>query len=116
MTVTRILVTSYYELDNFTRQNGIVAFITGLEPIAGIINACLPHFPPVFKRLGSTRFVTTLSKVFNSGISINRSKASDQHQYGGSYGRSNGSKKSGKGNDFERLSDNDTVELTTFAK
>jgi hypothetical protein len=116
MTLTRIFVTSYYMTDNFTRQNGIVAFITGLEPIVGIINACLPHFPPVFRRLGSSTFATTLSKVFNTGVSNNASKNSAHTQTVGSYGRSTkNSKKSNQKSGFEQFSDSDTVELTGLA-
>jgi hypothetical protein len=103
--------------DNFTRQNSIVAFITGLEPIAGIVNACLPHFPPVFARLGSSRLASTLSKVFKSGLSKIVSSNSGQHRSSGSYGRDVSSlKTSGKVSRFERLSGSDTMELTAVDK
>jgi hypothetical protein len=121
MTLTRILITSYYETDNFTRQNGIVAFITGLEPVAGIINACLPHFPPVFKRLGSTKFATTLSKVFNSTLSKSSRNTDGQKGSSGAYSLSKRSSRKMKvqDSDFERLSDtygSDVTELTSYAK
>jgi hypothetical protein len=66
MTLTRLLVSSYYEPNNMTKQNGIVAFITGLEPIVGIINACMPFFPPVFRRIGHSPPYRGLSQFFKS--------------------------------------------------
>jgi hypothetical protein len=37
-----------------------------MEPIIGVINACLPHFPPVFHKLGSSRFATSVSQIFRT--------------------------------------------------
>ena len=47
----------------------MTALFTGLEPILGVINACLPFMPLVFKHFlqpnpfaGSTRFINIFSK------------------------------------------------------
>ncbi|ORY03148.1 hypothetical protein BCR34DRAFT_605341 [Clohesyomyces aquaticus] len=113
MTLTRILLSSYWMNNNPTRKNGAVAFITGLEPIVGVINACLPHLPPVFKRLGSSTFGTTLSKVFNTGASKVSSQKSGENPTIGSYGRDQSHRRKSKMEfDLGRSSDSDTIELT----
>jgi hypothetical protein len=119
VTLARILIGQYYEVNNLTRQNGVVVFLTGIEATTGITNACLPHFPPAFKRLQSTKFGLKLSKVFNitiardtknsEGKQINLSK----HTIGSS------KKRNVQDSDFERLSDTDGsefAELTSFAR
>jgi hypothetical protein len=45
LTLTRVIVSIYYERSNFPKSTGLVILITGLEPTIGVINACLP-FPP----------------------------------------------------------------------
>jgi hypothetical protein len=54
MTLARLLISKLYKLDNYTKQAAIVGFITGLEPIFGVINVCLPFFPVVVSHFSSS--------------------------------------------------------------
>ena len=74
LTVTRVFISAYYERDNNTKQNAIVALITGLEPILGVLIACLPFLPAVFHHVGGSPFFLGVSRVFRS---INTSRAVD---------------------------------------
>lgn len=66
LTLTRVICSIYYEPNNYTISAALTALITGLEPIAGVINACLPFMPLVFKRLGQTHIFSRLSATFKS--------------------------------------------------
>lgn len=40
-------------VDNYTKQSAVVGLITALEPILGVINACLPFMPRIFTHLST---------------------------------------------------------------
>ncbi|KAF2744067.1 hypothetical protein M011DRAFT_480145 [Sporormia fimetaria CBS 119925] len=104
-TITRVILSAVYETNNLTKKNAIVVFITGMEPIIGVINACLPHFPPVFRKFGSSRFATSVSQVFRS----------DKSNLSGSTKRSTGKWGSAMSSASHKKSfvtlDDDTMEL-----
>ncbi|KAL8665828.1 MAG: hypothetical protein Q9202_001950 [Teloschistes flavicans] len=85
LTLTRVLIFRYYQLDDFTKQAAVVAFISVLEPILGVIIACLPLLPPVFHRIGDTKLYLVLTRSLcstGSGLSYNEASGnsgSGQH-------------------------------------
>lgn len=66
MTLARLLISQYYKLDNYTRQAAIVGFITGLEPMFGVINVCLPFFPVMVTHVSKSKFISRLSRTTRS--------------------------------------------------
>lgn len=81
MTVTRVILSAVHMKNNITRQNAAVGFITGLEPVTGVINACPPHFPPVWRKSMGSDFVATISQALRSEKSQSQiSKATDSIQ------------------------------------
>ena len=64
--MTRVIVSVYYQPQDYTVQAALVGLINGLEPIAGVINACLPFLPLVFKRTRDTQFFIRASSSFKS--------------------------------------------------
>ncbi|KAI4266001.1 MAG: hypothetical protein L6R38_009021 [Xanthoria sp. 2 TBL-2021] len=73
LTLTRIFATAYYYTDNYTKSAALVAFITGLEPILGTINACLPFMPLVAKRVAQSSLFQSLR---SSSRKLGRSRSS----------------------------------------
>jgi hypothetical protein len=73
LTLTRVIVSIYYERSNFTKSTGLVILFTGLEPTIGVINACLPFLPQVFKRACQILVFERASAAMKS-ISIGSSK------------------------------------------
>ncbi|KAJ0418882.1 hypothetical protein BJY00DRAFT_314561 [Aspergillus carlsbadensis] len=47
VTTLRLVISHHYETDNSTIQTALALFLAGLESTLGIINACMPSFPPV---------------------------------------------------------------------
>ena len=66
LTLTRVLAILYYEANDYTKQSVLVALITGLELILGIINACLSFLPSVLKRVGQTTVFIRASIILKS--------------------------------------------------
>ena len=54
ITVYRIVTTTEINAQNTMQQYAMIALLTCLEALLGIINACLPVMKPVFRRLGAT--------------------------------------------------------------
>ncbi|PVH92481.1 hypothetical protein DM02DRAFT_733661 [Periconia macrospinosa] len=106
-TITRVILSAVYKVNNITKQNSIVVFITAMEPIVGIINACLPHFPPVFRRFGTSRFAASIGQIFQT-----------EKSNMGSFGKRKGWSGSGRQQTGEFVTlDDDAVELnSTYAK
>ena len=51
ITVLRIVFAIQFNVDDYTYDYNKIGITTGLEPVLGIIIACLPMFPPTFKRM-----------------------------------------------------------------
>ena len=66
LALTRVLATFYYEANDYMKQSALVALITGLEPILGVINACLPFLPSVLKHVGQTNVFIRASIILKS--------------------------------------------------
>lgn len=49
LTLARVVYSFTYDKTNYTKGTALIAFITGLEPSVGTINACLPFMPSVLK-------------------------------------------------------------------
>lgn len=78
LTLNRVICSHYYYIHNYTKQAALIALITALEPIIGVINACLPFLPLVLKRLVQSPLFLNATTPFNS-ISI--SKRSNNKSY-----------------------------------
>ena len=111
--MTRVVVSIYYEPNNNTKQNAIVALITGLEPIIGVINACLPFLPSILQHISHTQLYLIASQRFRSA---KNGIASGDHGGGSSLNRGKPDPSSetqilprvGKRNDaFKKLGDRD---------
>ncbi|KAF1998138.1 hypothetical protein P154DRAFT_604424 [Amniculicola lignicola CBS 123094] len=63
MTLTRVVLSVVYQKNNITRQNAPVVFITAMEPLTGVINACLPHFPPVWRQMCNSQWSVNLCRI-----------------------------------------------------
>lgn len=113
LTLTRVFISQYYERNNVTKQNAIVALITGLEPVIGVINACLPFFPPVLHRIGDSKLYLNIRRSFRStklGSDYGQatsSHRSNRHDVGSSRSRKVPHSSKQK-NRFKGLSDPDT--------
>jgi hypothetical protein len=84
LTLTRVLASRLYLLDDYTKSAALVSLITGLEPILGVIIACLPFMPPVVERVGQSKIfhstLTSYLKPFakrSGGRGINTKASSD---------------------------------------
>lgn len=66
LTLTRIFLASYFDLDNNTKQNAPIALITALEPTIGNINACLPFLPAVSRHVSHSHAYRTWTRPFRS--------------------------------------------------
>ncbi|KAL8820699.1 MAG: hypothetical protein Q9223_001122, partial [Gallowayella weberi] len=91
LTLTRIFATRYYYVNNYTKSAALVALITGLEPILGVINACMPFMPLVLKRISETwLFQKATSSLRSSSWRFFRSSSHRGSKYKGSSSTSNG--------------------------
>ena len=55
ITTLRIAISAQLDINDFTYDLIRIAIVTDLEPLLGIIIACLPLFPPVFQKLSKAR-------------------------------------------------------------
>ena len=79
ITLLRILLSVYDHPENRTKAQAVTALITGLEPICGVMNACLPCTPLVFQRLTSTKVFQRVSTSLRSFMEASsRTKNSTQ--------------------------------------
>lgn len=51
ITIIRVVIAIQFNIDDFTYDIAKVSIVTDLETCMGIIVACLPMFPPTFKRI-----------------------------------------------------------------
>ena len=86
MTLTRVFISAFYLVDNPTKQNGIVAFITAMEPIVGITNACMPFFPAVVRHITQSQQYKGISQLFKSQPSQMSKNSENSMSWGGSSG------------------------------
>ncbi|KAL9596354.1 MAG: hypothetical protein Q9179_004642 [Wetmoreana sp. 5 TL-2023] len=114
LTLTRVLVSETYRPEKYgdiTKQNAIVVLIIGLEPIFGVINACLPFLPSVFHHIGESSVYLALRRYlrFKSSGSRQGQSMSGRDLNSGSQMKSRMGKQK---NAFTELGDADTdVEL-----
>ena len=66
LTFIRIFVTIYVDPQNPTKVEAFTVLITGLEPILGVTNACLPFMPLVFKWIRDTDVFQSASTSLGS--------------------------------------------------
>lgn len=72
LTLTRVIYSFTYDKSNYTKGTAFIAFITGLEPSVGVINACLPFMPSVLKGMSprySGVYTTVQSFLKRMGLS-----------------------------------------------
>lgn len=61
--------------DDFTYDSAKLAIVTDLEPLLGITVACLPLFPPVFKKVFGAKDDSSSQKVLSSSVARLRSRS-----------------------------------------
>lgn len=92
LTLTRVICSHYYYIHNYTKQAALIALITALEPIIGVINACLPFLPLVLKRLvQSPLFLNTTAPFASISISKRSNKSYHAPNSNNGFARVNGS-------------------------
>ena len=57
LTLYRIKVTSSVNPQNWQARSAQISFLTCLEALLGIINACLPTLKPIYNKIGSIGFI-----------------------------------------------------------
>ena len=75
ITSLRIVLGSQIELDDFTYILAKLAIVTDLEPLLGITIACLPLFPPMFKKVFGAKEEQDSRNVLSSSLARLRSKS-----------------------------------------
>ncbi|MCJ1279015.1 hypothetical protein MMC21_006836 [Puttea exsequens] len=87
VTLARIKVTTDISPTNPNATYSLIALLTCLEALLGLINASLPVLKPIFNKLSETRAFAFLSTW---GSSSNRSKSQTSRRSGGGRGRGQG--------------------------
>lgn len=78
--MVRIIITTGINAQNTQQQYAIIALLTCLEALLGIVNACLPVMKPIFSKLGAisifssfrTRTSTVNSSIHNKSLRAGR--------------------------------------------
>ena len=70
ITLIRVHTTSAVTDSNSQKVYSLVALLTCLEALLGVINACLPVLKPIFARMASTKPANWLSSVMSGSIPI----------------------------------------------
>ncbi|KAL9120163.1 MAG: hypothetical protein Q9187_003283 [Circinaria calcarea] len=74
ITLIRIWVIVTYDPKEFNYSHGKLALLTDLEPLLGIINACLPVIQPILKKLSKVNVFTCGIRDFRSWKSWSSSR------------------------------------------
>ena len=53
ITIIRLVLSIHLNLDDFTYEVLKLTIVTSLEPLLGIVIACLPFFPPVIRKIAA---------------------------------------------------------------
>ena len=51
VSIIRVVIAAQFDMNDFTYDIAKASIVTGLEPCMGLLAACLPMFPPLFKRI-----------------------------------------------------------------
>lgn len=51
ISIIRVVIAAQFNMNDYTSDIAKASIVTGLEPCVGLIAACLPMFPPFFKRI-----------------------------------------------------------------
>ncbi len=51
VSIIRVVIAAQFNINDFTYGIAKANIVTGLEPCIGLIAACLPMFPPTFRRI-----------------------------------------------------------------
>lgn len=81
ITIIRLILSTQLQLDDYTYDISAISVVTIMEPLLGIIIACLPFFPPAIKKLAGQMKRTDSEKrnVLSSSMArlrLKRSKSS----------------------------------------
>ena len=77
ITILRIVFAVQFNVDDITYDYEKVSITTVLEPVLGILFACLPMFPPVFKGCMGGEGVEQDSEKTRSSDTTTRPRVSD---------------------------------------
>ena len=100
VTLARVCITSLINDQNAAQQYSLIALLTCLEALLGVISTCLPVMKPVFTKFGTSKVWSYVSATLTSGrrsifshSSTNHSGTHDKRRSGrnSGYHRSRGS-------------------------
>ena len=66
LTFIRIIFSVYYKTDDPTKRIAILALMSTLEPLIGVVVACMPFLPPAFGRVSQASVFARASISFRS--------------------------------------------------
>lgn len=82
ITIIRLVLSIHLNLDDFTYSIAKIGIVTTLEPLLGIIIACLPFFPPALKKMsGHMKTKPEIWNVLSSAMARLRSKRSENSTF-----------------------------------
>lgn len=82
ITIIRLVLSIHLNLDDFTYSIAKIGIVTTLEPLLGIIIACLPFFPPALKKMsGHMKTKPEIRNVLSSAMARLRSKRSEHSNF-----------------------------------
>ena len=76
ISIIRVVIAAQFNMNDFTYDIAKASIVTGLEPCIGLIAACLPMFPPVFKRIRRGKAKSDSRNYVSSTVARLRSKDS----------------------------------------
>lgn len=78
ITTIRVILAAQLKIDDYTYGTAKIGIVTNLEPLLGIIVACLPIFPPALKRIfGHVKNTSSEThNVLSSSVTRSRLKRS----------------------------------------
>lgn len=90
--MVRIVITTNINAQNTQQQYAMIALLTCLEALLGVINACLPVMKPVFTKLCTTNIfssfrIRTTTRDTSIGGDVPRAKRKDHTASRGNYPR-----------------------------
>ena len=78
ISIIRVVIAAQFNTNDFTYDIAKASIVTGLEPCVGLIAACLPMFPPLFKRIQRGKAKSDSQNYVSSTVARLRLKDSDK--------------------------------------
>lgn len=78
ISIIRVVIAAQFDMNDFTYDIAKASIVTVLEPCMGLLAACLPMFPPFFKRIRRGKENTDPRHYVSSTVARLRSKNSKE--------------------------------------